>query len=114
MSVESVESTKRSIRIVKESEPKSPPVIGEVPEIRCLPKIVHIDDLANPFGLRKRYRKFQQEHPYFVENLRLVKEDAVLFYDNNGTKILRGVGVAIAAAGMGVLAVVVYKHIEKK
>lgn len=107
---------RRQIRIISEKEHQGfsePFVIGEVPEMATLPKIVHIDDISNPYSLRRRYRKFQKEQPHFIESLRHAKEDAVLFYDSNGTKVLRGVGVALAVVGVGVFAVVVYKHIEK-
>lgn len=108
------EASGRKVRIVDLKKEEEPSIHGEIPETRMLPKIVHVDDLANPFGLRKRYRKFQQNHPHFVESLRRAGEDAVLFYDSNGTKILRGAGATLAVAGVGALAVVVYKHIEKK
>lgn len=85
---------------------------GEVPPLADLPKIVHIDEVSNPYSLRRRYRKFVKEHPHFIESVRRAKEDAVLFYDSNGTKILRGVGAAVAIVGLGAVGVVVYKHRE--
>lgn len=87
-------------------------IVGEVPPLADLPKIVHIDEVSNPYSLRRRYRKFVKEHPHFIESVRRAKEDAILFYDSNGTKILRGVGAAVTIAGLGALAIVVYKHKE--